>query len=174
MVTACAQAVVPEEHTVPETTTPPETETVVAVQEAPNVNTAPDFSVETIDGKTVSLQKSIEEGKPTVVYFMASWCPTCAKNWAALNEVYPTYADEVNFVAVSIDPTDTKEVLVDLAQEKGFVFDSSPGNVQLAIDYDVKKQTAKFAIDKEGNIVSRHDGALNAEEWTALFESVLN
>ena len=45
---------------------------------------APNFEVTTLNGEMISLQKSLDEGKPVVVYFTASWCPTCAKNWTAL------------------------------------------------------------------------------------------
>lgn len=137
------------------------------------VQAAPAFSIEKTSGGTLSLQEANAEGKPVVVYFMASWCPTCAKNWAALNEVYPEYEDRVEFIAVSVDPTDTKPVLEQLAIDRGFKFATSPGNPELAQQYQVTKQTAKFAIDKEGNIVERHDGALSAEEWRAFFDQLL-
>ena len=143
----------------------------VTQAETNTVQAAP-INVQTIDGEQFSLESNINEGKGTVVYFMSSTCPTCAKNWEALNEVYPEYEDRVDFVAVSVDPTDSVAVLSDLAVEKNFVFATSPGNPQLAVDYSVTKQTAKFAIDSNGNIIERHDGALTAAEWRAFFEQV--
>ncbi len=133
---------------------------------------AVDFTIETIDGETVSLKNNLNQKKSTVLYFMSSTCSTCAKNWAALNKVYPEYEDKIDFVAVSVDPTDTVEVLNELKEDKEIIFDMSAGNPELAIKYDVKKQTAKFAIDSDGNIVSRHDGALTEEEWKYFFEQL--
>jgi peroxiredoxin len=62
---------------------------------APNM--APQFSATTTTGEKVSLAQYLETKKPLLVYFTASWCPTCAKNWPSINEVYKTYKDRVNF-----------------------------------------------------------------------------
>ena len=147
-------------------------ESVGQAEQVVAVKAAPSFTVETIEGRTVSLDAYKAEEKPIVLYFMASTCTSCAKNWKNINEVYPEYQGVVDLVAVSVDPTDDRELLKKLAADKGFTFETVEGNPQLAVQYDVKKQTAKFAIDKEGNIVSRHDGVLTAEEWRELFESV--
>jgi cytochrome oxidase Cu insertion factor (SCO1/SenC/PrrC family) len=133
---------------------------------------APVFSKTTTSGEEFSLSKNIEEGKPTVVYFMASTCTKCAKNWEALNEVYPEYEDKVDFVAISVDPTDSDTVLKKLGTDKEFRFETVAGDAQLAAQYEVFKQTAKIAVDKEGNIVERHDGVYSTEEWRTLFESL--
>ncbi|MBT3406882.1 TlpA family protein disulfide reductase [Candidatus Woesearchaeota archaeon] len=142
------------------------------VKETVDLAEAYEFSIETIDGDTVSLTENKNQGLPTVLYFMSSTCSTCAKNWAALNDVYPDYKNKVNFVAVSVDPTDTVDVLKDLREDRNIIFDMSPGNPQLAIKYGVKKQTAKFAIDETGKVVSRHDGALTDDGWRAFFEQL--
>lgn len=133
---------------------------------------APDFETTTTNGHTFKLSDSIAEGKPTVLYFMASWCPKCAQNWKGINEAYPQYKDKINFLAISIDPTDDAATLKQLAADKRFVFDTVPGNPEIARLFDVKKQTAKFAIDTQGNIIKRHDGVYSPEEWDALFASL--
>lgn len=144
-----------------------------SANEVISLKAAPSFTVETIEGRTVSSEEYKAEDKPMVLYFMASTCTTCAKNWKNIDEVYPEYKGKVDLVAVSVDPTDDVAVLKKLSDDRGFTFETVAGNPQLAVEYDVKKQTAKFAIDKDGNIVSRHDGLLTPEEWRELFESVL-
>lgn len=131
---------------------------------------APVFSKTTTSGKEFSLEKNIEGDKPTVVYFMASTCTKCAKNWKAVNEVYPEYADKIDFVAISVDPTDSDAVLTSLAKDKDFIFETIAGDAELAVKYEVFKQTAKIAVDGQGNIVERHDGVYTSEEWRELFE----
>lgn len=76
-----------------------------AAQSETEQKKAPNFEVTTIEGETISLQQSMEENKPMVVYFTASWCPICAKNWPVLSKLYPEYKDRLNLVAISIDPT---------------------------------------------------------------------
>jgi|GEM_PF-5311850 len=51
-------------------------------QQQAEFDKAPDFEVTTIDGETISLEQSLADGKPVVVYFTASWCPTCARKLA--------------------------------------------------------------------------------------------
>ena len=101
---------------------------------------APDFTATTSGGRQISLA-GLTSDKPTVIYFMASWCPKCAQNWEALKEVYPEYKDRVNLIAVSIDPTDTADVLTKLGNEKGFVFETVPGNVEMVKLFNVQSQT---------------------------------
>jgi peroxiredoxin len=136
---------------------------------------APDFEVTTIDGNTISLRESLEMNKPVVVYFTASWCPTCAKNWPALSEVYPEFKDRLTLVAISIDPTDTKEVMTALAQEKGFTFPSTAGNPQIMLDFGVKNQATTVGVDRDGNIAfTRAYQAVSADDYRMLFNELVN
>lgn len=101
---------------------------------------APQFEVTTIDGKKLSLQKSIEEDKPIIIYFTASWCPMCAQNWPALEEVYPEFKERINLVAISIDPTDDKAVMSKLAEDNNLNFPISAGKPQVMLDFGVESQ----------------------------------
>lgn len=138
------------------------------------LETAPMITVTDITGKELSLAANVATERPTVVYFMASWCPICAMNWEGLNQIVPKYEGTVDFIAISIDPTDTAEVLEELAAARNFAFRTSPGNIDAMLKFKVTAQTAKFAIDKNGKIVERHDGALTAAEWDAFFAQLIN
>ncbi len=139
-----------------------------------NTDKVPDFEVTTIDGETISLSQSLEEGKPVVVYFTASWCPTCARNWPALSEVYPEFKDELTLVAISIDPTDTDQVIRKLSDERGFTFPSTAGKPQIMIDFGVSGQATTVGVDLDGNIAFKKPGqALDADEYRALFSGLL-
>jgi len=136
---------------------------------------APEFEVTTINGDTVSLQQSMEENKPTVVYFTASWCPICAKNWPVLSEVYPEYQDKLNFVAIGIDPTDTEDVMRDLAEEKGFTFPTTWGHPQIMVDFGVESQATTVGINRDGMIAfQKNKTALSADEYRQLFDELVN
>lgn len=142
---------------------------------AEELKKAPNFTVETIDGNTVSLEQSIEENKPTVIYFTASWYPMCAQNWPAISEVYPEYKDRLNFVSVSIDPTDDKQVMSKLAKEKGFEFPVAAGNPQLMLDFGVDAQATTVGVNEEGYIeFQKNKTVLSADEYRRLFEQLLN
>ncbi len=135
---------------------------------------APAFEVTTVDGQTISLEQSLADGKPVVVYFTASWCPTCARNWPAMSEVYPEYEDKLTMVAISIDPTDTEDVIRKLAEERGFTFPSTAGKPDIMIDFGVSGQATTVGIDRDGNIAFKKPGqALSANEFRNLFAGLL-
>lgn len=133
---------------------------------------APDFEVTTIAGDTITLQQSIDSDKPLVIYFTASWCPTCAQNWPVLSEVYPEYKDRLTLVAISIDPTDGENVIRKLAEEKGFTFPSTRGYPQVMLDFGVDRQATTVGVNQEGYIEYRHVGAFDADEYRELFDSL--
>lgn len=136
---------------------------------------APAFEATTITGEIVSLESSLAEGKPLLVYFTASWCPICAKNWPALNEVYPEYADRVTIVSIGIDPTDTAQVMAELADKRGLTYPMVPGTPQIMLDFGVKSQATTVGVDTAGNIVFvKEKQALTADEYRALLDGLLD
>ncbi len=121
------------------------------------------------------MKQSLEDGKPVVIYFTASWCPTCARNWPALSEVYPEYEDKLTLVAISIDPTDTEEVIRKLAEERGFTFPSTAGKPEIMINFGVSGQATTVGVDLAGNIAFIKPGqALSSNEYRELFAGLLN
>jgi|GEM_PF-838770 len=128
-----------------------------------NSEKAPDFEITTIDGKEISLKKSMKEGKPTVIYLTASWCPMCAKNWPSLSEVYPEFKDKLNLVAVSIDPTDDEAVMKELVKEKNLTFPVAAGDPKLMVKLGAKAQATTVGIDKNGNIIFKKRAVIFAE-----------
>ncbi|MGB1227284.1 MAG: TlpA family protein disulfide reductase [Poseidonibacter sp.] len=135
---------------------------------------APQFEATTITGEKVSLKGFLETKKPTLVYFTASWCPTCAKNWPSINSVYKTYKDRVNFVSISIDPTDTDEVLTKLAKKHGLVYPSVAGNPKIMVDFGVTKQATTIIVNSKGEITFKDRGHLTLEEYTKLLDDTLS
>ena len=134
---------------------------------------APQFEATTITGEKVSLKGFLESKKPTLVYFTASWCPTCAKNWPSINSVYKTYKDRVNFVSISIDPTDTDEVLTKLANKHGLVYPSVAGNPKIMVDFGVTGQATTIMVNSKGEITFKDRGHLTLEEYTKLLDDSL-
>lgn len=136
---------------------------------------APSFQVTTIKGDTVSLQQSMAENKPMVVYFTASWCPICAKNWPVLSEVYPDYKDKLNFISIGIDPTDTRKVMTKLAEKENFKFPLTWGHPQIMVDFGVKSQATTVGINHDGKIVfQKNKTALSEQEYRQLFDQLVS
>ena len=64
---------------------------------------APDFKMDTPDGKTIQLSE-IAEGKTVVLDFWASWCPDCRKDAPEVVRLYETYHQYgIEFIGISMD-----------------------------------------------------------------------
>ena len=60
----------------------------------------PDFSLKTIDGKQVSLESF--KGKPVVLWFMATWCPSCVGQAGAIKQVSSEYGNKLNVLVIDL------------------------------------------------------------------------
>ena len=148
--------------------------TEASAQSETGLKQAPDFEVTTIDGEVMSLEKSMDNDKPLVVYFTASWCPTCARNWPALSEVYPEYEDKLDLVAIGIDPTDDEEVMRNLAEKEGFTFPSTKGYPNVMVDFGARSQATTVGVNRDGYIVfMKSNQALSSDEYRELFDELV-
>lgn len=136
-------------------------------------NMAPQFSATTTQGEKVSLDGYLQTKKPLLVYFTASWCPTCAKNWPSINEVYKTYKDRVNFISISIDPTDTNEVLEKLATKHNLIYPMVEGNPKIMVDFGVKGQATTVLVNSKGEITFMDRGHITLKEYQDLLDNLL-
>ena len=149
---------------------------VFQVKSPLQVGDAPyDFVVVTTDGKAVRLKDFAEQKKPVIVYFMATWCPWCAKDYAALSKVYQDYEDKVSIISISLD---LSEDLITLKEYKKkypalekTIFAS--GQSEILVNYRITKTTTKYAIDRNGKIIFIGAGAFDEEQWKQLLDALV-
>ena len=134
--------------------------------------TPPDFTVTTTDGKSIKLSEYASE-KPTIVYFMATWCPFCASDYRTLEQVFPEYEGRINFLSVGLDTTENQEILRHYKGSKYVPGDLAPGTQQILLDYGVRSTTTKYLI-KDGEIIFKNAGAMDADRWRKLFDALLS
>jgi len=60
---------------------------------------APDFTLESIDGGSVSL--SSHRGKVVLIAFWASWCPRCLEELTFLEELHSELSDDIVVLAIN-------------------------------------------------------------------------
>lgn len=135
-----------------------------------------DFVVISTEGKSVRLYDLIEQKKPIVVYFMATWCPWCAKDYAALSKVYRKYGDNITFISISLDLSEDflelREYKKKYPELQKTIF--AQGKEEILIDYGITKTTTKYAIGRNGTIVYRTIGAFDEEQWETLLDKIVN
>ncbi len=114
---------------------------------------APKVTARALDGRQVELPA----GKPSVVFFFAGWCGSCVPEAAALGELQREHGDDVNIMAVSIDPGDTPETIGHFMQAAGspgypVVHDATDG---IRAAYEVASLDVTVVTDAAGKVVYR-------------------
>ena len=145
------------------------------VKSALKVGDAPhDFTVVTTDAKVVRLSDFTKNEKPVIVYFMATWCPWCEKDYSALSKVYKDYENKVSILSISLDLGEDLNTLREYKKKypelQKTIFAS--GQTEILVNYRVTKTTTKYAIDKNGKIGYIEAGAFDEGQWRILLDKL--
>jgi peroxiredoxin len=137
---------------------------------------APDFNVDTLDGKMVSL--SDLKGKPLVINFAASWCGPCEVEAPVLAKVHEKYKDRVTFFGIAVnDKPDSQRAF---AQRHGLTFPIGlDPNESVVNSYQKRARVpyygipTTFFIDADGNIVSFYVGPVTENIFDQKVSAIL-
>ena len=88
--------------------------TVPILQPMKDSAPTPDFTLNTPDGKKISLKDF--RGKIVLLNFWASWCVPCREEMPAMEKLYQEYKDK-NFVVLAVAVKDRKQDAVDFVKE---------------------------------------------------------
>jgi len=113
---------------------------------------APDFTVETITGETITL--SDLRGQAVLVNLWATWCPPCRAEMPAIQKMYEEYKEQ-GFVVLGVDMTyqDDPSAVLPFAQEYGLTFPIlMDTNGLVAQQYELRSLPSSFFIDRDGII----------------------
>ena len=118
--------------------------------------TAPDFSLETLDGEMVKL--SDFEGKKVVVNFWATWCKPCREEMPDLQSVYEQKEKDVVILAVNMDAhNDVKGFIDSYSVTFPILLDEED---EVADLYQIISLPTTYFIDERGKIVQKHIGQI--------------
>lgn len=116
---------------------------------------APALRVTDIDGRTVTLEGL--RGRPMVVSFFESWCPTCRAEQPGLSGVARQFSGQVGFVGVSNHDTEA----ADRAYQRRFDIPYPLANDRSGktwAHWGVPYQPVTVLVDRQGRIAERFDG----------------
>lgn len=120
---------------------------------------APDFELKTLDGKTVKL--SDYRGKKVILNFWATWCPPCKAEMPDIQKYYNEADDNVEILAVNIDPQyDVKKFVRDANVTFPVLLDSKD---EVNTLYKILTIPTTYFIDGEGIIRSKHLSVMTTE-----------
>jgi len=123
---------------------------------------APDFTLEDLSGKSVSLEDY--RGKVVLVDFWATWCPPCRLSIPELVRLQESYAGQgLVILGISLDdPGQADNAFLQAFKEKFRMnYPVLRGNQRVARDYFGEERMGiptMFVVNREGRIVDRHVG----------------
>jgi len=133
-----------------------------------------DFSINTHDGKTVSLYDTLKEKELVVLNIWASWCGPCRSEFPYMEEVYREYSDRIEIIAASCEPSDTERAIGEFASELGLTFPMGRDTANLATLFQVQYIPTTAIIGKSGKVEYIANGALSgAEDFRNLLDAFL-
>ena len=124
--------------------------------------TAPDFSVEDINGNTVRLSDFL--GQPVVLNFWASWCGPCKSEMPAFQALYDQYGDSVAFLMVNLTDggQETRDTAKSFLAQSGYTFPVYLDTAyEAAIAYGVSAIPVTYFINSEGQLMAYGQSALS-------------
>lgn len=127
---------------------------------------APDFTLETITGETITLSQL--KGKKVLLNFWATWCPPCKEEMPDLQNYYERYAKEENVEIIAVNLTFKQNSIEDVrlfAKSYDLTFPIPLLHKEaLSLEkYKVLTIPSSFMIDTEGRIQRQIIGPLNEE-----------
>jgi peroxiredoxin len=135
---------------------------------------APEVTFTTITGKKIALREW--RGKPAIVAFWATDCPSCMLEIPHLVGLYRQFHDhglEMIAVAMAYDPPNH---VVAMTQDRQLPYDVALDlNSAHALAFgDVQFTPTTFLITPEGKIAERSVGVFDYESWQNRIAAMLN
>lgn len=136
---------------------------------------APDFTLQSMDGKEVKL--SDYKGKKVYLKFWASWCGPCKKSMPELMELAAKQDRDfeiLSVVAPGLQGEKTVEEFPKWYQEQGYkdipvLYDTQATTFQA---YQIRSIPTEYLIDSQGKIGKIQFGAISNADAEAAFKEI--
>ena len=132
--------------------------------------TAPDFTVELVDGSQLSLKEL--RGKVVLLNFWATWCPPCRQELTRVQkDIIDRFAGK-EFVFLPVSRGEKRETVEAFCEKTGYTFPMGLDSARTVYDrYASNYIPRNFLIDKEGKVVLATVG-YDDEEFDALIRTI--
>lgn len=120
---------------------------------------APDFTLSDLQGRKFRLSE--QRGKPVLLVFTTTWCPTCRAEIPRLKGLYERYAPR-GLTMVNIDIQEPRDRVAAFTKQYGLPYRVLPDERgKVARDYGIFGVPTLVLVDKDGMI---EEGRLSTEQ----------
>lgn len=132
-----------------------------------------DFTVTLADGSEVSLYQLLSEKKGVLINLWASWCGPCKSEFPVMQEAYDEVSDEIGIVALSLEPTDTDEIVNQLKEDLGLTtLPMGVDTIGLNERFVTDSIPVSIMVDRNGVICFIESGAItDKKQFLRLFKT---
>ncbi|HLC40786.1 MAG TPA: TlpA disulfide reductase family protein [Methylomirabilota bacterium] len=120
----------------------------------------PDFSLQDLDGKTVTLKEF--RGKVVFLNFWATWCPPCREEMPAMQKIYTELQDK-GLVMLAVNFMETPNTIRPFVKEHKLTFPILLDSGTVMVSFGVLGLPATYLIDRQGKAAAR---ALGGRDWS--------
>lgn len=132
----------------------------------------PSAELENLDGAAVELGDYIEDGKPALIEFWATWCEQCEALQPQLDEIQARYGDELTVVAVAVGVAQSvrrvKRHLADHDPGYPYLWDARGAAVRA---YNATTTSIVVMLDADGNVA--YTGVGTQQDLVGAVEALL-
>src|SRR3984893_8070244 len=130
-----------------------------------NPDAAPEFKLDGIDGKALSLAGS--RGKVILLNFWATWCGPCRAEIPDLIALQQKYKDQLQIIGLTVDDEDAS-LIKQVVAETHINYPVAMSSPEVRVQYGgVAALPTSFVLDAQGRVVQKHEGLRNP----ALYET---
>ncbi|MBL7258359.1 redoxin family protein [Paractinoplanes lichenicola] len=126
------------------------------------------FTGKTLDGQ--AFDATTLAGKPTILWFWAPWCATCASEAQSVRDLQEEYGDKLSFLGIAGmgGNKDMHQFVKDL--EVGNVTHLDDGAGKIWKRFKITEQSLYVVLDRDGQV--RHTGYLDDLQLTSQVKAL--
>jgi thiol-disulfide isomerase/thioredoxin len=130
--------------------------------EQASADAAPDFALQDMNGKTVSL--SSFKGKVVIIDFWATWCPPCRAAIPGLERLYRVYNSKgLVVLGISVDQGGW-DLVKEFETGLGVTYPVLKGTDEVSVKYLVRTIPMLVITGRDGKVRKRFIGVMNEED----------
>ncbi len=131
----------------------------------------PSVSIKDVKGQTFKTDSIVNNGKPIIISFWATWCKPCVRELTTISDVYDEWVKEtgVKLYAISVDDSRSMTLVAPMVNGKGWdytVLLDPNGDFKRAMSVGPIPHT--FLLNGKGEVVWQHTSFSEGDELNLI------